>query len=70
MNHSIVTADRTTHLKVGALALAASIVVVVVAVSARVGESGIRIARAESTGPALKATKITQFAKRFDLDIR
>jgi hypothetical protein len=70
MNHSIATADRNTHLKVAALALVASIAVVVVGFSARVGESGMVTARGESTGPAFKAGKITQFTKRSDLEIR
>ena len=40
MNHSILTADRNTHLKVAALALAAAIGVVLVGFSARVDDSG------------------------------
>jgi len=44
MNHSIATADRNTHLKVAALALAAAIAVVLVGFSARVMIPEFRLA--------------------------
>ena len=36
MNHSLVTADRTTHLKIVAVSLVAAIAVIVVGITARV----------------------------------
>ena len=70
MNHSTVTADSTTHLKIVALALIAAIVVVVIGFSARVDGPEIGIARAASDGLAIKAGKPTQFATHSGVEIR
>ncbi len=70
MNHSIVTADRNTHLKVAALALAAAIGVVLVGFSARVDNSGAFVANAGRNGPVVKAGKVNQFATRFGFEVR
>jgi len=70
MNHSIVTADRNTHLKVAALALAAAIGVVLVGFSARVDDSGAFVASAGHNGPIVKAGKVNQFATRFGFEVR
>jgi hypothetical protein len=53
MNHSLRSADRSTHLKVVAVALVAAIAVVAMGISARVAESTSATARAD--GPVLKA---------------
>ena len=58
MNHSIVAADRNTHLKVAALAVVAAMVVVVVGFSARVSDL------ATTNGLVIKAGKPTQFTAR------
>ena len=55
MNHSLVTADRTTHLKIVAVSLIAAIAVILVGVTARVTDNGT--ARMEAQGPVLKAGK-------------
>jgi hypothetical protein len=70
MNHSMVTADRNTHLKIVALALIAAIVVVIVDFNARVDDPGIVTARVESNGPAIKAGKFTQFTTRSGFEAR
>jgi hypothetical protein len=70
MNHSIVTADRNTHLKVAAQALAAVIGVVLVGLSARVDDSGISSGSAARNGPVVKAGKVNQFATRFGFEVR
>ena len=70
MNHSILTADRKTHLKVAALALAAAIGVVLVGFSARVDDSAISIGSAGRDGLFVKASKVNQFATRFGFEIR
>ena len=54
MNHSLVTADRTTHLKIVAVSLVAAIAVILVGVTARITDTG---ASAEASGPVLKAGK-------------
>ena len=56
MNHSLVTADRTTHLKIVAVSLVAAIAVVLVGVSARITDTGAS-AKLEAHGPVLKAGK-------------
>jgi hypothetical protein len=70
MNHSIVTADRNTHLKVAALALAAAIAVVLVGFSARVDDSGISAGNAGRNRPVVKAGQVSQFATRFGFEVR
>lgn len=56
MNHSLVTADRTTHLKIVAVSLVAAIAVVLVGITARVTDSGAS-ATLQAHGPVLKAGK-------------
>jgi hypothetical protein len=70
MNHSILTADRNTHLKVAALVLAAAIAVVLVGFGARVDDSGISMGGAERNGLVVKASKVNQFATRFGFEVR
>ena len=57
MNHSLVTADRTTHLKIVAVSLVAAIAVILVGVTARIADTGTTSAKLESHGPVLKAGK-------------
>ena len=70
MNHSMVTVDRNTHIKVVALALVAAIVGVVIGFNARVDHSASVIARVESGGPAIKASKVIQFTTRDGSEVR
>ena len=57
MNHSIITADRTTHLKIVAVSLIAAIAVILVGITARITDTGTASARLEAHGPVLKAGK-------------
>ena len=57
MNHSLVTADRTTHLKIVAVSLVAAIAVILVGITARIADTGTATAKLESHGPVLKAGK-------------
>jgi hypothetical protein len=59
MNHSLVTADRTTHLKIVAVSLVAAIAVILVGITARIADTGAGTATAkiEAHGPVLKAGK-------------
>ena len=57
MNHSLVTADRTTHLKIVAVSLVAAIAVILVGITARVTDTGSATAKLETHGPVLKAGK-------------
>ena len=56
MNHSLVTADRTTHLKIVAVSLVAAIAVILVGVTARISDTGAT-AKYEANGPVMKAGK-------------
>ena len=56
MNHSIITADRTTHLKIVAVSLVAAIAVIMVGITARVTDRGAS-ANLQAHGPVLKAGK-------------
>ena len=57
MNHSLVTADRTTHLKIVAVSLIAAIAVIMIGITARITETGTASAKLEAHGPVLKAGK-------------
>ena len=57
MNHSLVTADRTTHLKIVAISLVAAIAVILVGITARVTETGTASANIQAHGPIIKAGK-------------
>ncbi len=61
MNHSLVTADRTTYLKIVVVALIAAIAVVAVGITARVAETDNFAARFDSNAPVLKAGKPATF---------
>ena len=57
MNHSLVTADRTTHLKIVAVSLVAAIAVILVGITARVTDDSSASASLQAHGPVLKAGK-------------
>lgn len=56
-NSTIFTADRTTHVKIVAVSLVASIAVMLVAVTARNTTAVDTAARFQIAGPAVKAGK-------------
>jgi len=74
MNHSIVTADRGTHLKMVVVALIAAIMVVVVGVAARLSTSGVELAGVNPTPPVkvgvVKANKPVVWTSREETAIR
>jgi hypothetical protein len=57
MNHSLVTADRTTHMKIVAVSLVAAIAVILVGITARVTDNSGASANLQAHGPVLKAGK-------------
>ena len=57
MNHSLVTADRSTHLKIVAVSLVAAIAVILVGVTARITDTGAANSNMQAHGPVLKAGK-------------
>ena len=56
-NSTIFTADRTTHVKVVAIALVASIAVLVVGIAARSTPAADSASRIQTAGPVLKVGK-------------
>jgi hypothetical protein len=70
MNYSIATADGNTHFKIGALALGAVMMFVVVCFSARRDSPGTQTARLGNNGPIIKAGMPTQFTRRSGIEIR
>ncbi len=70
MNHSLVTADRTTHLKIVALSLIAAIAVILIGITARITDPDIANARIEAHGPVLKAGKPSAVTVRDGIAIR
>ena len=60
MNHSLVTADRTTHLKIVAVSLVAAIAVILVGITARVTDDSSAAPNLQAQhGPVIKASKPT-----------
>jgi cytochrome oxidase Cu insertion factor (SCO1/SenC/PrrC family) len=57
MNHSLVDADRNTHFKIIAVALASAIVLVVVGLIGRVDNATTTTAQLHANGPVLKVGK-------------
>jgi hypothetical protein len=57
MNHSIITADRTTHLKIVVVALISATVVAGVGIAARIShyDSGARTGHIRAEVPVIKA---------------
>lgn len=70
MNHSLVTADRTTHLKIVAVSLVAAIAVIMVGVTARVTDNSSLTAKYEANGMVLKAGKPAVITAREATTIR
>jgi hypothetical protein len=56
-NASLRTADQTTHLKIVVLSLIASVVVMVVCITARPVPDSVATARAQAIEPVVKAGK-------------
>jgi hypothetical protein len=63
MNHSLLSADRNTHLKIVSLALTAAIAVVVIGITARITDGTSSAARIESGAPVLKAGKPSTYTR-------
>ena len=70
MNHSLVTADRTTHLKIVAVSLIAAIAVIMVGITARLADPDTASASMQAHGPVLKAGKPSAVTARDGTAIR
>jgi hypothetical protein len=69
MNHSLVTADRSTHLKIVAVSLVAAIAVILVGVTARITDTTAN-GNLQAQGPVLKAGKPAAVTARDGTAIR
>ena len=69
MAHSLLSADRTTHLKILAVALVAGVLFVMVGVAAQLGDFETAGAMMQNQ-PVVKANKSTIFTTRYDVTIR
>ena len=69
-NHSIVSADRSTHLKIVVIPLAIVGLIVVGAINAGVGNLHAAPAQIGAKGAVIKATKTTVYASRGSAVIR
>ncbi|HYS48876.1 MAG TPA: hypothetical protein VEM36_08900 [Xanthobacteraceae bacterium] len=69
MSHSLLTADRRTHVKIVVVALVGAILVVATGIAAHVSSSG-EVARLQADGPVLKAGKPVTYTGRGGADIR
>lgn len=70
MTHSLIGADRNTHLKIVVVALVSAIAVVSIGIAARVTDSGSITAQAKTDGPVLKAGKPATFTTRENTAVR
>jgi hypothetical protein len=62
MNHSLLSADRNTHVKMVSLALIAAIAVVAIGIAARIADDA-GAARIEIGTPVLKAGKAAMYTR-------
>lgn len=69
-NHSLVTADRSTHFKIAAIAVAAALVVVAVGLRARIIDGSSITTRIETTSTVVKAGKPVTSASSDSSSIR
>ena len=70
MNHSLMTASRTTHLKIVVVALMAAIVVVAVGIATRVTAMDSETARIRTQGVVVKAGKPAAYSTTDSPSIR
>ena len=69
MNHSLLSADRRTHLKVVVVALMGAILAVGVGIAAHVSSNG-EVARLQGNPPVLKAGQPVTFSGQDRSDVR
>jgi hypothetical protein len=70
MNHSLLSADRNTHMKIVAVALVAAIGVVAAGITAHLAGIGIASARIDANLPVLRASKAVVYTRSDNSAIR
>ena len=63
MTHSLIGADRNTHMKIVVVALVGAIAMVAVGITARVTDTSALSAQVRTDGPVLKAGKPATFSR-------
>jgi hypothetical protein len=64
MNHSLLSADRGTHVKIVVVALIGALVVVVAGISAHVSNAGNMTVAIKANGPVVKAGTPAVYSNR------
>jgi hypothetical protein len=64
MNHSLLSADRGTHVKIVVVALVAALTVVIAGITAHVSEPGNMTAAVKANGPVVKAGAPAVYSNR------
>ena len=64
MNHSLLSADRGTHMKIVVEALVAALTLVIAGISAHVSEAGNMTAAMKANGPVVKAGAPAVYSNR------
>ncbi len=64
MNHSLLSADRGTHVKIVVVALIGALVVVIAGISAHVSDAGNLTAAIKANSPVVKAGKPAVYSNR------
>ena len=64
MNHSLLSADRGTHVKIVVIALVSALVVVIAGISAHVSDAGNLTAAVKANGPVVKAGAPAVYSNR------
>ena len=64
MNHSLLSADRGTHMKIVVVALVAALTVVIAGISTHVSEPGNMTAAVKANGPVVKAGAPAVYSNR------
>jgi len=64
MNHSLLSADRGTHVKIVVVALLAALAVVIAGISAHISDASNMTAAAKTNGPVVKAGAPAVYSKR------
>ena len=70
MSHSLLGADRTTHLKIAVVALVAAAVVVGTGINSRISDTGGITAGIKTNGTVVKAGKPAAYTNRGDSVVR
>jgi hypothetical protein len=64
MNHSLLSADRGTHVKIVVVALVGALAVVIAGISAHVSDAGNMTAAVKANGPVVKAGAPAVYSNR------